>query len=863
MIRILFTIWLVWLGGSLYANEELTYDDSEEEVYLSFRYQGIIDEIIVAIAKDGEFYLPVTELFELFGVNYELSPKSFSVSGYYLHEKNPYLIDFSMFKAWVGGKEYKVFASEFLVKDVDFFVKPEVFMRLFNLELTVDMSRLILKLKTQDVLPIVSRHEKRRAHQRRMQYTQVSQEWYPLVSDRSPRMLNGVFADYTLSSTTTQGSNNVNLQTGFGGELLFGDIEGRLNVISNQYSTSLQTSGIRWRYVQDKSPWFTRAHIGALTSTGLKPGSFVGANISNEPTVVRTTFDQYIIDGQTDPDAEVELYQNNRLVEVSKADEVGYYRFYVPLSYGISRFKIRIYAKQGHILELDREINVPFAFLPPGEFRYQLSGGAKTSTDPLNPGDKNLGLASFTYGLNNWLSAKTGIDYIQNENGDRPLVYNQLSSRLDYGIMLNLKLIYGSLYQVSSYKQGDQASSWNMQYTYFEKASILNPIGYIQTLNTGLYFPISIGLNPIILRFDGGWQNFSEHDVYSYNLNMNHSIWGFRMRYGWKEEHIIGEDLHAMSNSSQVGLVYSVPRNPAYHPLIRGTYFRADLNYSSHIGRFLNVSLQMTKQVSKALKFQLTFHEDLISKNSVYEIGIAWDAEKFRSVSSVKHGNHIASYEQSLRGSAVFDRTNGEVLWDNRQQVGRAGASIRMFIDENNSGTYESFEDILPGNAVSIQRASARQLSKSGISRLSQLEPYRRYNFVVNEAKVPNPLLLPRNKEFSVVLDPNSYKTLDIPFYTTGIIDGRVDKLADGVLYPISGLRVHVKQIDGPFEATLRTFSDGSYYSMEVPPGDYEAWVDESQLEFLGAQSKPEKLSFTVRSSLEGDFVEALDFILE
>ena len=143
-----------------------------------------------------------------------------------------------------------------------------------------------------------------------------------------------------------------------------------------------------------------------------------------------------------------------------------------------------------------------------------------------------------------------------------------------------------------------------------------------------------------------------------------------------------------------------------------------------------------------------------------------------------------------------------------------------MFIDENNSGTYESFEDILPGNAVSIQRASARQLSKSGISRLSQLEPYRRYNFVVNEAKVPNPLLLPRNKEFSVVLDPNSYKTLDIPFYTTGIIDGRVDKLADGVLYPISGLRVHVKQIDGPFEATLRTFSDGSYYSMEVPPGD-------------------------------------------
>ncbi|NQV30682.1 MAG: hypothetical protein HQ508_07335 [Candidatus Marinimicrobia bacterium] len=863
MIRILLAICLFWLGGSTYANQEQTLHDSEEEVYLSFRYQGVIDEIIVAIAKDGEFYLPLTELFELFAINYELSPKSFSVSGYYLHEKNPYIINFSMFKAVVAGKEYKMLASEFLVKDVDFFVKPEVFQRLFEMELTVDMSRLILKVKTRDVLPIISRHEKRRAHERRMQYTQVSQEWYPLVSDRTPRLLNGVFADYTFSSTAARGSNSMNLQTSFGGELLYGDLEGRLSVISNQYNSSLQASGFRWRYVDDKSPWFTRAHIGALSSSGLNPGSFVGVNISNEPTITLTTFDQYIIDGQTDPDAEVELYQNNRLVEVSKADEIGYYRFYVPLSYGISRFKIRIYAKQGHVLELDREINVPYAFLPPGEFRYQLSGGARTSTDPLNPGDKNLGLVSFTYGVNNWLSAKTGVDYIQNENEDRPLVYNQISSRLSSGIMLNLKLIYGSMYQISSYKQGNQASSWNMEYTYFEKSGALNPIGYIQTLNTGMYFPIPLKISPLVLRFDGGWQNFSDHDIYSYNLFLNHSIRGYRMRYGWKEEHGIMENLHTISSSAQVGLVYSVPRNPVYHPLIRGTYFRSDLSYSSALGSFENLSLQISRQLSKTLRVRLTFREDFILENSIYEIGISWDAEKFRSVSSVKYGNRIASYEQSLRGSAAFDRTNGDLLWDNRQQVGRAGASIRMFIDENNSGTYEFGEEVVPGNAVSIQRATARQINKSGITRLSQLEPYRRYNFVVNEAKISNPLLLPRHKEFSVVLDPNSFKTLDIPFYTTGIIDGRVDKQSDGVLFPVSGLRVHIKQIDGPYQATLRTFSDGSYYSMEIPPGDYEAWVDESQLEFLGMLSTPDRLVFSVQSSLEGDYVEALDFTLE
>lgn len=323
------------------------------------------------------------------------------------------------------------------------------------------------------------------------------------------------------------------------------------------------------------------------------------------------------------------------------------------------------------------------------------------------------------------------------------------------------------------------------------------------------------------------------------------------------------ENLHTISSSAQAGLVYSVPRNPVYHPLIRGTYFRGDLSYSSAQGSFENASFQISRQLGKTLRVQFTFREDLILENSNYEIGIAWDAEKFRSVSSVKYGNQIVSYEQSIRGSAAFDRTNGDLLWDNRQQVGRAGASIRMFIDENNSGIYDIGEEVLPGNAVSIQRATARQISKSGIARLSQLEPYRRYNFVVNEAKIPNPLLLPRHKEFSVVLDPNSFKTLDIPFYTTGIIDGRVDKQSDGVLFPVSGLRIHVKQIDGPYEVTLRTFSDGSYYSMEIPPGDYEAWVDESQLEFLGMLSKPDRLVFSVKSSLDGDYVETLDFILE
>ncbi|NQV16692.1 hypothetical protein HQ531_14610, partial [bacterium] len=55
----------------------------------------------------------------------------------------------------------------------------------------------------------------------------------------------------------------------------------------------------------------------------------------------------------------------------------------------------------------------------------------------------------------------------------------------------------------------------------------------------------------------------------------------------------------------------------------------------------------------------------------------------------------------------------------------------------------------------------------------------------------------------------------------------------------------------------------GSYYSMEIPPGKYELWVDETQLQFLRMNSIPEKLYITIDPGSDGDFIEDLNFILQ
>ena len=125
-------------------------------------------------------------------------------------------------------------------------------------------------------------------------------------------------------------------------------------------------------------------------------------------------------------------------------------------------------------------------------------------------------------------------------------------------------------------------------------------------------------------------------------------------------------------------------------------------------------------------------------------------------------------------------------------------------------------------------------------------------------------MLVPTYKDFTVVTDPNQYKLVDVPFYTSGIIEGAVEKRVPGQdVRPVAGLRIHIRSVDGTFQKTMRTYADGSYYSMEIPPGEYEAWVDDRQLEFLGMNSIPAIRNFHVQSTSEGDYIEALDFTLE
>ncbi|HAJ99896.1 MAG TPA: hypothetical protein DCM62_07710 [Bacteroidales bacterium] len=111
------------------------------------------------------------------------------------------------------------------------------------------------------------------------------------------------------------------------------------------------------------------------------------------------------------------------------------------------------------------------------------------------------------------------------------------------------------------------------------------------------------------------------------------------------------------------------------------------------------------------------------------------------------------------------------------------------------------------------------------------------------------------------MVDPNQYKQIEIPYHQGGTIAGSVSMLRNGESVGVGGFRIILESAAIGFKSILRTFSDGSFYLMDLPPGIYTLHADSLQLGFLGAtQEKP--VMFEIKSTPDGDFVEGLEIIL-
>jgi tetratricopeptide (TPR) repeat protein len=218
---------------------------------------------------------------------------------------------------------------------------------------------------------------------------------------------------------------------------------------------------------------------------------------------------------------------------------------------------------------------------------------------------------------------------------------------------------------------------------------------------------------------------------------------------------------------------------------------------------------------------------------------------------------------QNVRGSIGYDSNFNNVFLSNRNLVGRSGAAIQLFVDNDSNGSYNDGDELLKDAKLRIGRGGTQSFTKNGILYYTHMNSFYRYNMEVNIATISNPMLVPAYDKFSIITDPNRFKKILIPFNTSGVMEGQaLRKLKNDNTTGIGGLKVLLQELTTNETKELRTFSDGSFYEYPIAPGNYVVTVDPSQLNLLNVRSEPEKIEFEVKVTPNGDFVEGLNFTL-
>ena len=858
-------IWVLFV-----SNQRIQAQGLEDEVYLNFRYQAVVNDYISTIYYNDTFFLSVGEIFNSLNIENTVDRGQFIVSGNFIN-RGRYSLNFQTQRAAFAGRTVDMTADSYVITEFGFYIHPDIYEELFGMEFTIDFNNLAIYMSSEDTMPIIAQRERERRRARVLSTQRdIRRDFYPLQIERDRSVLNGGFIDYNLTANINdQRVNNYVYNGNLGMEILSGDLQGTVFGSFSDESTTLRTSGLRWRYGIPNNSYISSISLGQRNSTGFLSAAYTGLRITNEPFEPRFLFGETAFTGGVVPNAEVELYRNNSLIDFTQADAAGQYHFTVPITYGTSNYSIRSFSPTGEQSDRNLRLQVPQNYLPRGEIKYIVEAGR---LDNPIAGSIDRGLMARTMveaGLSRYFTVGGGAEYFEDFHDELPTFVGRLSARVLTNHLISVEAANEAFYRASVSAVYANSASFNVNYTYYnEMGGLYNPGRNISAIRTNLFTPFRIGTLPLFLRWSYSNEQRQVNTVHRYRVDLNSRIGRANIRIGYRDSQI-DKIIPNITSTSRISMAttYNFGRSRELPIILRGLFVGTQLNFVPDRQDIEDLEVQLSRNIFRTGRFQLSYGRNFIGNFNLIRFSLSLDFRSFRSNSGIRSTPANNTYSQSFRGSVGFDSNHNRILPYNRQQVGRAGLAVRMFVDNNNSGTFDEGDELIPEGTISVERSGATRFTMGGVNYISNLQSYRRYNVVVNKASVNNPLLVPITERFSIITDPNQYKLIEIPFYTSGIIDGMVYQVSEGTKAGLGGIRLYIVQVNqtegvSPFREELRTFADGSFYAFEIPPGDYEIRVDQSQKDFLGVKSDPDVLEVTVRPLSEGDFVEGLEINL-
>jgi hypothetical protein len=821
----------------------LAYD--EVAVFLNVERVGGIE--IQALIAEQTVYLPVSDVFNFLGIRNVLSANMDSVSGTFIDGKSKFIVDKTRNRVIYLDKVYELHADELIATSSNLFLKSDYFGRVFGLNCVFNFRNLSVNLSTDLELPVI---RELRQQQMRGNLNKLKGEFKAdTVIGRSYPIFHFGVADYSVitSSENSRGSEDTRLSLGLGGVIAGGET----NVILNYYtaeSFSERQQYYLWRLANNDHSLVKQISAGKIYGQSISSiyAPIVGAQLTNTPTTYRRSFGSYTLSNYTEPNWTVELYVNNVLVNYVKADAAGFYSFAVPLVYGNSLIKLRFYGLYGEERFSEQNISIPFNFLPKDEFEYTASAGMVEDGH-----QSRFSRFSSNYGLNKNMTIGGGVEYLSSITSGKFIpflntsvrVFSNLLLSAEYDHQVRSKVLLS--YNMSSGLQVELSNAWfNKGQTAINNTFIEDRRISISMLFRGRSFSAytRITLEQFVLP------NFKYTNA----------------------ECLISTSIGGYNASVTTFAVFRAEIEPYIYTnfsiatrVLKNTLLTQQLQYEYAQKKLIGIRTELENRLFRNGYVNLSFEKNYISDLTNIEAGLRYDFQFAQTRASVRKSNKVVRYMEAVNGSLIYDRKSKYLDFNNHTSVGKGNIILSPYLDMNGNGIHEAEEPKAPGLNIRINGGRIQKGLKDTTIRITDLEPYVTYNVELDASGFDNVAWQLYKKSYSVTVDPNSVKRIDVPVRVSGEVSGRITMINNNQQTGLGRMIVHFYNERSAIVASTFTEADGYFSYLGLLPGSYMAKIDSLELSRLRLSVEPEALSFTIARSTEGSVVDNLEFAVK
>jgi hypothetical protein len=826
-----------------------------EEILILMNVQGVGGVQIPAAIHNDMAYLAVSDVLDYLKIKNTASPGMDSISGFFILQQSAFVIDPVHNRIVYQGKNFELPPNAVIRTATDLYLRSDYFGLVFGLNCKFNFRTLSILLTTSLDLPVIReiRQEEIRNNLNRLR----GEAKVDTTIQRSYPLFKLGMADWGV--VATQGSqqglpeqDDNRLYLALGGVVAGGETDVAINY-DNQTPFTGSQQFFQWRYVDNDNPGLRQATAGKIYSPTISSiySPVIGVQFTNSPTTYRRAFGTYTLTYYSEANWVVELYINSTLVNYAKALTAGFYTFKAPLVYGNSLLKLRFYGPYGEELSHEQNIQIPFNFLPVGEFEYTASAGIVQDT--LN---SRFGRVACNYGLGERLTVGTGIEYLSSIANGRNIPFVNASLRLSSNLLLSGEYALGvrtkfvASYHLPSdlqleldyirYKRGQEAI--NNSFLEERKAIVSFPF---RSRKFTLFSRLS--LYQVVLPFTkltpATKYTTGEGLLSGVFLGVNTNF----TTYAW----------FAQATTpylySSLSMAFRLPAKFILTPQVQ-------YEYSQH--RIIDMRAEIGKYLSARGFFNIYYEKNIKSNFTSIGLGLRYDFSFALSSMSATRVDQAVAIVESASGSLIYDDRTKYVGYDKHSAVGKGGLLIEPYLDLNGNGRRDPGEPRVYGVTIRINGGIIENNTADTTIRVTELEAYASYILRL-DASFESVAWDIRNKTIRVVIDPNQFKVLEIPVAILGEVTGMVYLKEDSSQKPQGRIIVCFYRSDHSMVGQATTEADGSFDFNGLPPGSYTAQVSSGQLEKLHMNCQPWTLPFKILPDKNGDVAEGLQFILQ